>query len=219
MTRNLTIEKSSRVAKLMSTLPLRAMVGLVGALLLSAASAWAQGNFVGLRPEFQYYYPSYTGYHLFDVSGALGAPASNGSHAGGKGARIQGYMYLQKGDILQIAAGGYGVPGVPAGNNVAGGGGGGGSSIVLSSGPSCGTTWPSCPRPLVFAGGGGGGTADQDGGPGLISNAAPPRGGVDSRGGKAVASGISSGGGGGGYETSGEDPGYSWNQAESPGGL
>ena len=75
-------------------------IGLLLLTLLLPASSLAQGvtfNFNG--NQFQSYTAPKTGWYLLDVLGAQGGPASNGSHQGGKGARMQGYAYLLAGVV------------------------------------------------------------------------------------------------------------------------
>ena len=100
--------------------------------LLATAGAFAQQpvGFPFQDNTFQTWTVPDTGWYLLDVSGGQGGEASNGSHAGGKGAQIQASVRLTKGEILRIAVGGQGGKGRSDGNNPSGGGGGGSSSIV-----------------------------------------------------------------------------------------
>ena len=111
---------------------------------------------------FQQFIVPSTGYYFIDASGGQGGPTGDGSHQGGLGARMQGYVQLHAGDILRIAVGGQGGSGSIFNGNLSGGGGGGSSSIVLVDG----TTY----TPLLIAGGGGGAAKNYDGSPGLITN-------------------------------------------------
>ena len=111
---------------------------------------------------FQQFIVPSTGYYFIDASGGQGGPTGDGSHQGGLGARMQGYVQLHAGDTLRIAVGGQGGPGSIFNGNLSGGGGGGSSSIVLVDG----TTY----TPLLIAGGGGGAAKNYDGSPGLITN-------------------------------------------------
>jgi hypothetical protein len=72
--------------------------------------------------------------------GAQGGNSAAKDYPGGAGAEIRGDFILSKGEVLQIAVGGYG------GSSTGGGGGGGGGSFVIGPGN----------KPLVIAGGGGG---------------------------------------------------------------
>jgi hypothetical protein len=176
--------------------------GLLLLTLLLPASSLAQVqtfNFDGNR--FQSYTVPADGWYFLDVLGAQGGPASNNSHQGGKGARMQGYALLLAGDELRIAVGGAGKKGQGDGNNVSGGGGGGASSIIWVNG--------STDVPLVIAGGGGGGAANYNGSSGLTSESAGPQlrdgsanGGVDGKGGH-IGSDPYGGAGGAGYFTDG----------------
>ena len=100
--------------------------------LLATACAFAQQpvGFPFQDNTFQTWTVPDTGWYLLDVSGAQGGDASNGSHAGGKGAQIQASVRLTKGEVLRIAVGGQGGKGTNVINNPSGGGGGGSSSIV-----------------------------------------------------------------------------------------
>ena len=163
------------------------------------AAAGTPFSFVG--SQFQSYTVPATGWYFLDAQGAQGGAASNGSHQGGKGARMQGYAYLQQGAVLRIAVGGAGGVGQSDGNNVSGGGGGGGSSIVLASGSV--ETLSSSDIPLLIAGGGGGAAANYDGSPGLTSErAGRPNEGVNGNGG-GVGADPYGGAGGAGYRTDG----------------
>ena len=123
---------------------------------------------------FQSFVVPNTGWYFLDASGGQGGAVDalytydstyfawdlqNGINQGGKGARLQGYVRLEAGDILRIAVAGAGGNGetylhlgetVPECENTvkAGGGGGGASSIVKVNG--------SVYTPLLFAAGGGG---------------------------------------------------------------
>ena len=112
---------------------------------------------------FQQFIVPSTGYYFIDASGGQGGPTGDGSHQGGLGARMQGYVQLHAGNTLRIAVGGQGGPGtIYAGDINDLSGGGGSSSIVLVDG----TTY----TPLLIAGGGGGAAKNYDGSPGLITN-------------------------------------------------
>ena len=77
--------------------------------LLLMQPGWAQvSTFTFQGNVFQTYTVPTNGWYLLDVQGAQGGPASNNSHQGGKGARVQGYAYLMAGDQLRIAVGGAG---------------------------------------------------------------------------------------------------------------
>ena len=76
-----------------------------------------------------------------DAFGAGGA--ANPSHAGGRGAHLEGTFAVTPGETLTVVVGGTGVPGIES-SGFTGGGGGGGSGVLR------GTT------ALVIAGGGGG---------------------------------------------------------------
>ncbi|MFM9051063.1 MAG: T9SS type A sorting domain-containing protein, partial [Bacteroidota bacterium] len=144
---------------------------------------------------FQQFIVPSTGYYFIDASGAQGGPASNGSHQGGLGARMQGYVQLQAGDTLRIAVGGSGGTGSNAGNNVSGGGGGGSSSIIKLNGTAY--------SPLLIAGGGGGGAKNYDGSPGLTSNNGGFSWGGTNGNGGGIQSNTRGGAGGGGYSGDG----------------
>ena len=164
--------------------------------LLLPASSMAQGvtfNFEG--NEFQSYTVPADGWYFLEVLGAQGGPASNNSHQGGKGARMQGYALLLDGDELRIAVGGAGKQGQNAGNNVSGGGGGGGSSILLVNGSTYVT--------LLMAGGGGGAAANYNGSSGLFTQrGGPPNEGDNGKGG-GIGANKYGGAGGGGFLTDG----------------
>ena len=164
--------------------------------LLLPASSMAQGetfNFDGNR--FQTYTVPADGWYFLEVLGAQGGPASNNSHQGGKGARMQGYALLLAGDELRIAVGGAGKKGQNQANNVSGGGGGGGSSIVLVDGSTY--------VPLLMAGGGGGAAANYNGSSGLFTQrGGPPNEGDNGKGGRIGADPYG-GAGGAGYFTDG----------------
>ena len=147
---------------------------------------------------FQQFIVPSTGWYFIDASGGQGGPASNGSHQGGLGARMQGYVQLQAGDTLRIGVGGTGGTGSNAGNNVSGGGGGGSSSIIKLNGTAY--------SPLLIAGGGGGGAANYNGSSGLASpSGSPSWGGTNgSGGGLGTNSNYYGGAGGGGYNTNGQ---------------
>ncbi len=175
------------------------VMGSLGVALPNAVAPATPFGFVG--SQFQSYTVPATGWYFLDAQGAQGGAASNGSHQGGKGARMQGYAYLQQGTVLRIAVGGAGGVGQNDGNNVSGGGGGGASSIVLSSGSV--ETLSSSDIPLLIAGGGGGAAANYDGFPGLTSErAGPPNEGVDGNG-AGVGADSYGGAGGAGYRTDG----------------
>ena len=145
---------------------------------------------------FQYYIAPSTGWYQLDASGAQGGPS--GSHQGGNGARLQGYVRLQAGDTLRIAVGGMGQLGQNKGNNPSGGGGGGASSIVKVRGSNY--------TPLLFAAGGGGAGSQFDGAPGVISSNGKAAAGVGGTAGGGGGIGTDSqifGGGGGGYSGDG----------------
>ena len=166
--------------------------GLLGSTVGSTSTA-TEFTFVGNR--FQTYSVTKDGWYFLDVRGAQGGAASNGSHRGGFGARMQGYVQLKTGDSLRIAVGGMGQVGSNDGNNVAGGGGGGATSIAKLNG--------SVYEPLVIASGGGGGAADYYGSPGLAGQS----GGFDNGGTNGAGGGIGAsnygGAGGGGFTGSG----------------
>ncbi len=153
---------------------------------------------------FEKYVVPTTGWYLLEAGGAQGGPASNDSHAGGKGARMQGYARLTAGDTLRIAVGGMGQKGVNIGNNPSGGGGGGGSSILRvrnSAAANPGDRY----EPLLFAGGGGGAGSGEDGSPGQVvgdGKKAAGKGGV-SGGGGGIGPNKNGGAAGAGYRVDG----------------
>jgi hypothetical protein len=160
------------------------------------ASAQNTQNFTFQGDVFQQFIVPASGWYFLDASGAQGGPASNNSHVGGLGARMQGYVKLNLGDTLRIAVGGQGGTGSNAGNNVSGGGGGGGSSIIKITNGTY--------TPLLMAGGGGGGAASYNGSPGLSSqNGGFSWGGTNGSGG-GVGSNSSTYGGAGGAGFSGD---------------
>jgi len=171
---------------------------LTGAVILSFAAAGFGQNvqtFSYNGNNFQYYTVPASGWYFLDASGGQGGAASNNSHQGGKGARMQGYVQLQAGDVLKIAVGGQGGTGTTAtgsaGANIAGGGGGGGSSIVKVNGTTL--------LPLLIAGGGGGAAANSDGLPGLASQSGGGSGGGYNGTGGGIGSNKFGGAGGAGY--------------------
>jgi hypothetical protein len=150
--------------------------------------------------QFRYYVVPTTGWYLLDAGGARGGPASNDSHQGGKGARLQGYTRLKAGDTLRIAVGGMGQKGVNKGNNPSGGGGGGGSSIVRVRNSAAADSTNRY-EPLLFAGGGGGAGSGEDGSAGQVVGDGKPaagKGGV-SGGGGGIGEDKNGGAGGAGY--------------------
>ncbi|MFM9028665.1 MAG: glycine rich domain-containing protein, partial [Bacteroidota bacterium] len=151
-------------------------------------------NYTG--SNWQYYTVPSNGYYLLTAFGAQGGSASNGSHKGGPGARMQGYFQLNAGQTLRLSVGGQGGTGSNDGNNISGGGGGGASAIVLQNGSTY--------TPLVMAGGGGGGAANYDGSPGLTTqNGGFSWGGSGGSGG-GLGSGTSYYGGAGGAGLNGD---------------
>ena len=171
-------------------------LGVLLAALLVPAAALAQGAAFDFQGNvFQSYTVPAEGWYFLDASGAQGGPASNDSHQGGKGARMQGYAFLSAGDELRIAVGGAGAKGQNDGNNVSGGGGGGGSSIVLVDGSTY--------VPLLMTGGGGGGAANYNGSSGLFTTeGGPPNYGANGGGG-GIGADPYGGAGGAGYLTDG----------------
>ncbi len=135
-------------------------------IVLTGLMAFGQQNgqtFAYSSPSYQSYTAPAAGWYLVDVSGAQGGAASNGSHTGGKGARMQGYVKLQAGDILRVSVGAMGGSGSGVNNNVSGGGGGGASFVSKDNGNGITTL-------LLIAGGGGGAAANNNGSPGLKTN-------------------------------------------------
>jgi hypothetical protein len=156
--------------------------------------------------KFETYIVPKTGVYSLEVKGAQGGPASNDSHRGGYGARIQGRMSLTAGDTLRIAVGGMGNKGANLGNNVSGGGGGGASSIVKVRNSAAANPADRY-MPLLFAAGGGGGSAGQEGQDGQLTNDATldwgdAKGGVNGGGG-GIGSNKYGGAGGAGYRGDG----------------
>ena len=160
--------------------------------------AWSVAQVITYGPngnQFQSYTVPVAGWYFLDAQGGQGGPASNNSHQGGRGARMQGYAFLLAGDVLRIAVGGSGARGQGDGNNVSGGGGGGGSSIFLVDGSNY--------VPLLMAGGGGGAAANYDGSPGLsTTSGGSTLGGVSGNGG-GIGADKYGGAGGAGYLTDG----------------
>ena len=160
--------------------------------------AWSVAQVITYGPngnQFQSYTVPVAGWYFLDAQGGQGGPASNNSHQGGRGARMQGYAFLLAGDVLRIAVGGSGARGQGDGNNVSGGGGGGGSSIFLVDGSNY--------VPLLMAGGGGGAAANYDGSPGLsTTSGGSTLGGVSGNGG-GIGADKFGGAGGAGYLTDG----------------
>jgi len=177
---------------------------------LATASAFAQQpvGFTFQGDTFQTWTVPDTGWYLLNVSGGQGGDASNGSHAGGKGAQIQASVRLTKGEVLRIAVGGQGGKGTNNGNNPSGGGGGGSSSIVRVKNTAAPLAPSSNDELLLIVGGGGGAAADNDGSPG---NATSQNGDFSSGGKNGQGGGIGSdspsgagGAGGAGYLGNGE---------------
>ena len=141
----------------------------------------------------QTYTVAYSGYYDLDVYGA------QGGNSGGKGSRVRGTVYLNKGDVLTINTGGYGgntntinnTTDTTRGYNGGGKGYyyGGGASTVKNSGVT-----------LIAAAGGGGGSAGTAGGNGTAAGGTSS-GGSGTNGGAGTA-GTNSGGGGSGYNYS-----------------
>ena len=136
--------------------------------LLATAGALAQQpvGFPFVDKTFQTWTVPDTGWYLFDVSGAQGGDASNGSHAGGKGAQIQASVRLTKGEVLRIAVGGQGGKGTNNGNNPSGGGGGGSSSIVRVKNTAAPLAPSANDELLLIVAGGGGAASIYAGNPG-----------------------------------------------------
>jgi hypothetical protein len=136
--------------------------------LLATAGAFAQQpvGFPFQDNTFQTWTVPDTGWYLLDVSGGQGGDASNGSHAGGKGAQIQASVRLTKGEVLRIAVGGQGGKGTNNGNNPSGGGGGGSSSIVRVKNTATPLAPSSNDEPLLIVAGGGGAASQYAGNPG-----------------------------------------------------
>jgi hypothetical protein len=96
----------------------RLLIGFLMSLLATAGALAQQPvAFTFVDKTFQTWTVPDTGWYLLDVSGAQGGDASNGSHAGGKGAQIQASVRLTKGEVLRIAVGGQGGKGTNNGNN------------------------------------------------------------------------------------------------------
>jgi hypothetical protein len=150
--------------------------------------------------SIQTYTVPVSGFYQLAASGAQGGSSGNGrgiQYEGGRGAVMQGHVYLQANDKLRILVGGRGEDALAPsyGAFAVGGGGGGATSIVKVNG--------SIIEPLVFAGGGGGASQDTLGGPGLTGldggASRTSSGGRNGSGGNANPRGFPSGGGGGGY--------------------
>lgn len=161
---------------------------LLGTGLLGSVGGAINVQFAYVAGSVQSYTVPTTGWYFLDARGAQGGAASNGSHQGGLGARMQGYVQLTAGDVLRVVVGGAGQKGTSDGNNVAGGGGGGGSFIV-KAGASGG-------EPLLIAGGGGGAGANYDGSSGQDGGFG--NGGTNGGGG-GIGSAYYGGAGGGGF--------------------
>jgi hypothetical protein len=156
--------------------------------------------------KFETYIVPKSGIYFMEAKGAQGGPASNDSHQGGYGVRMQGRMSLNAGDTLRIAVGGMGKKGANIGNNVSGGGGGGSSSIVKVRNSAAANPADRY-IPLLFAGGGGGGSARQEGQAGQLTNDATldwggAKGGVNGGGG-GIGPDKNGGSGGAGYKGDG----------------
>ena len=156
----------------------------------SRSQAQATQTFSFQGNTFQQYVVTDSGMYFLEVNGAQGGAASNASHQGGKGARMQGYAFLLPGDILKVSVGGAGGQGAGVGNNPSGGGGGGGSLIVLIRGNAS--------TPLLIAGGGGGAAANFDGSSGLASSNGGFSWGGTNGGGGGIGTNSSTRGGAGG---------------------
>ena len=181
---------------------------LAGILAPAVALAQQPVNFPFQDDTFQSWTVPDTGWYLLDVSGGQGGDASNGSHAGGKGAQIQASVRLTKGEVLRIAVGGQGGKGRSYVNNPSGGGGGGSSSIVRVKN----TADPLAPSAndelLLIVGGGGGAASIYAGSPGNAISADGDFGwgGKNGNGAKDSTSNFSQrGAGGAGYLTSGNE--------------
>jgi hypothetical protein len=151
---------------------------------------------------FQFYTVPASGWYRLEVNGAQGG--NSGYSAGGPGASLGGYYFLNQGDQLKIAVGGRGADGiynssVTGGSKTSGGGGGGASSIYHVTNSAM----------LLMAAGGGGAAV-----------------GADGYGGSTAISGSSSGGvcpsseggaGGGGYTADGQSKYLSYDKAANGG--
>lgn len=108
-----------------------------------------------------------TGWYYVDMCGASGGDASLPGKKGGKGARVNGTVRLEKGTKLMVLVGQQG------GVTKLSGGGGGGSFNVFSSNST----------PLSIAGGGAGASNLNDGGPGQAGEAEGLKNGIVGHGG------------------------------------
>ena len=128
-----------------------------------------------------------TGQYDVELCGATGADHNAFYTKGGRGARVQGRVYLEQGTQVTVLVG-----------QQATDGGGGGGTFVVFAGDG---------RPLAVAGGGG--AADiVDGDPGQAGNIGTINAGGPGKGGKVCVSGgsftsLSGAGGGGGLKTNG----------------
>lgn len=143
-----------------------------------------------------------TGTYDIAAFGAQGGAYS--SIAGGKGADIEGYVFLTAGETVEIAVGGTGAAGSSAVGGGGGGGGGGGSIVLEES--ATGTLTPL----VVAAGGGGAGNSA-----GLSGNATTS---ATSGGSGGGAAGTNEGGGGAGVNTAGGGAGFATNGGGTHGG-
>lgn len=126
----------------------------------------------------QTYNVKYNGYYTFELLGAQG-------EVGGKGAKVTGTVYLNKGDTVIVNTGGAGSnSGTSKGYNGGGSGQyyGGGASTIKKNGTI-----------LIAAAGGGGGTSGTAGGNGTASGGASVGAGAGSK-------GTNGGGGGSSYD-------------------
>ena len=96
-----------------------------------------------------------TGWYYVDMCGASGGDASLPGKKGGKGAKVNGTVHLEKGTKLILLVGQQG-----AVTNLSGGGGGGSFNVFFSNS-----------TPLSIAGGGAGASNSNDGGPGQAGEA------------------------------------------------
>ena len=145
----------------------RLLIGFLMSLLATAGALAQQPvAFTFVDKTFQTWTVPDTGWYLLDVSGAQGGDASNGSHAGGKGAQIQASVRLTKGEVLRIAVGGQGGKGTNVINNPSGGGGGGSSSIVRVKNTAAPLAPSANDELLLIVAGGGGAASIYAGSPG-----------------------------------------------------
>ena len=130
-------------------------------------------EYVKVASGLQWWSVPSTGWYYVDICGASGEDSSKKEKKGGKGARVNGTVHLEKGTVLVVLVGQQESGGEYSGS------GGGGSFVVFASNFSL----------LSVAGGGGGASFNKDGGPGQAGEAESLKNGTVGKGGMACIDG------------------------------